>query len=81
MGFLKRHCDKLSEQGSPKVIFYFNDMTPFQLEQEDVKKKRLAAAAAAYVAVHVRGSAVVSLKDADAVTLGVSRDELPILPC
>ena len=74
-GLLKRHRDKLGKKGSPKVIFFFYETTPSQLEQDDVKKKRFAAAAAAYVAVHVNGSAVVSLKDADAVILGARRGE------
>ena len=37
--------------------------------QEDAKRKRLLAAAAAYVAVHFRGRLLVVLKE-DAVTLG-----------
>ena len=74
-GFLKRHRDKLSEKGCKGDIL-FDQTSPFQLGQEDVKKKRLAAAAAAYVAVHVKGSAVVSLKDADAVSLGGRRGEV-----
>ena len=37
--------------------------------QDDAKRKRLVAAAAAYVAVHFRGRVLVDLKK-DAVTLG-----------
>ena len=65
-----------SAKRAPKVISFFDETTPFQLGQEDVKKKRLAAAAAAYVAVLVKGSAVVSLKDAGEVILGVRRCEV-----
>lgn len=44
----------------------------YPLVQEDVKKKRLVAAAAAYVAVHAKGRAVVNLqKDLSAVILGL----------
>ena len=39
-------------------------------QQEDAKKKRLVAAAAAYVAVYLRGRVLVDLKK-DAVTLGL----------
>ena len=74
-GLLKHHRDKLGKKGSPSD-FLFYETTPSQLEQEDIKKKRFAAAAAAYVAVHVNGSAVVSLKDADAVILGARRGEV-----
>ena len=65
-----RSSIKTSSVERPNDVLW-HETTPFQLKQEDAKKKRLAAAAAAYVAVHVKGRAVVSLKDADAVILGM----------
>ncbi|CAK8995706.1 Leucine-rich repeat receptor-like serine/threonine-protein kinase RGI4 (Protein RECEPTOR OF RGF1 2) (Protein RGF1 INSENSITIVE 4) (Protein STERILITY-REGULATING KINASE MEMBER 2) [Durusdinium trenchii] len=55
-----------------EVTLQLHTMSSKECMKEDVKKKRLVAAAAAYVAVHAKGRAVVNLqKDLSAVILGL----------
>lgn len=58
-----------------EVTLQLHTMSSKECMKEDVKKKRLVAAAAAYVAVHAKGRAVVNLqKDLSAVTVNIAQD-------